>query len=378
MYIDTLRLSNFRNYEKLDFHPSSGLNLLIGRNAQGKSAVLEAIYFLATSKSHRTSRDMDLIRIGESNSRVFAEVNRSERNEVTLEIDLSKAEKKTVKINTVKHPKIGDIVGQLNAVIFSSADIDMVKGEPSRRRRFLNLEVSQIRPQYVYALGRYKRVLDQRNNLLREIKQGTAQSFGLDVWDRQLVTYGAIIIAKRAEFVRFLSDAAIKIYGSFTQDTESLEITYKSNIDITSKTDIEATITEQEIAEKFYQLLSAKRDYDIFRGTTSAGPHRDDILLSVGGLSAREYASQGQQRSVAVALKLAEIELMEEASGEPPVVLLDDVMAELDENRRNRILDFTLGKCQTFITTTDLNELPDSVRESAGIFEVEAGTVKPI
>jgi len=369
MYVSSLNLASFRNYESLHFEPSEGLNVLLGQNAQGKSAILEAVYLLATSKSHRTSRDMDMIRLGDPLARVVAEVKRTARNDVTVEIDLSKSEKKILKINTVRHPKIGDVVGQLNAVVFSDSDIDMVRGEPSKRRRFLNLEISQIRPQYVYALGRYRRVLDQRNNLLREIKAGTASKSGLDVWDSQLAAYGAIVIARRAEFVRFLSGAAAGIYSTLTGGSEEFLVSYKANVEPGDET------TEAEISERFLSALGDKRELDLARATTNTGPHRDDLTLMVNGLAAREFASQGQQRTAAIALKLAEIDLMEQTVGESPVVLLDDIMAELDESRRQRIFDSTVGRCQTIVTTTHISEIGQAVIERCTVFDVESGTV---
>ncbi len=371
MHVRALRLTNFRNYEQLHFEPSDGANILVGRNAQGKSAILEAIYLLATSKSHRTARDTDLIKIGQKESGVHAEVVRSTQNDVSLEVILSTSENKVVKINTVRHAKIGDIVGQLNAVIFSTADVDMVKGEPSRRRRFLNLEISQISPQYVFALGRYKRVLDQRNNLLREIRTGEADPHDLEVWETQLATYGGTLIARRAQFVAFLSNAASGIYASLTRGGEQLKVTYKSSVEA------DLTGTEQEIGAAFANALESRREVDVSRGATSVGPHRDDILLSVNGLAAREYASQGQQRTAAIALKLAEIELMSDSAGESPVVLLDDVMAELDEDRRARISALTRDRCQTLITTTHLSNLEHAGMGTAHVFDVEGGTVTP-
>ncbi|MEN6357858.1 MAG: DNA replication/repair protein RecF [Armatimonadota bacterium] len=369
MHINTLNLTNFRNYENLEIKPDIGLNVLVGMNAQGKSAVLEAIYLLATSKSHRTSRDMDLIRLGEGVAWVCAEAVRSERNDVILEIALSRTEAKTVKINKVKHLKIGDIVGQLNAVIFSNSDIEMVRGEPSLRRRFLNLEISQVSPQYIYALGRYKRVLSQRNNLLKEIKSSRLQSADIDAWDGQLAEYGAVIISRRAKFISFLAESAARIYSSLTDNAEELKVTYKPNIDAGLKS------SEKETAAKFAKILIARREMDIMRGTTTSGPHRDDISLSVNGLAAREFASQGQQRSIAIALKLAEIDLMSQSVGESPVVLLDDVMAELDDARRARVLEVTLGRCQTFITTTSLDEIGRSGVDRAKVFDVRSGKV---
>lgn len=368
MRIDTLSLTDFRNYESLELHPSDGVNVLIGPNAQGKSAVIEAVYMLATSKSHRTNRDADTIRIGTSFARACAEVDRSARNEVSVEIVISKTEKKSVKIDKVKHPKIGDLVGQLNAVVFSSLDIDMVRGEPSLRRRFLNLEISQTSPQYVYSLGRFRRVLEQRNELLKEIKVSGASTSGLDVWDSQLASYGAAVTAKREEFVRFLSESAARIYSVLTNDSEQLAVAYKSSMNGGGETDA-------EIAERYAQTLAARREQDIARGITSVGPHRDDLSLGIGGVSVREFASQGQQRSVAVALKLAEIELMEQAAGEAPVLLLDDVTAELDDSRRAKVFELTRGRCQTFVTTTRLAELDPQVAATSTVFEVRSGKV---
>ncbi len=343
----------------------------MGRNAQGKSAILEAIYLLATSKSHRTTRDTDLIQIGQKNARSSAEVVRSTQNDVSLEIVLSRSENKVVKINTVKHAKVGDIVGQLNAVIFSTADLDMVKGEPSRRRRFLNLEISQTSPHYVFALGRYKRVLDQRNNLLREIKFGEGDAGSLEVWDTQLAGYGATLTARRAQFVEFLSSAASGIYMSLTKGAEELKVIYKSSVEV------DLTLTEQEISATFANALELRREVDLARGTTSIGPHRDDLLLSVNGLAAREYASQGQQRTVAIALKLAEIEIISNWAGETPVVLLDDIMAELDDDRRDQVSALTMDRCQTLITTTHASDLKQTGMEGARVFDVEAGRVTP-
>lgn len=369
MYIRSLNLVNFRNYEKLDFYPSSEMNLLVGPNAQGKSAVLESIYFLATSKSHRTSRDNDLIKLGENVTRVCAEVKRSVRNDVTLEIAFGRTEKKTLKIDGVKHQKLGDIAGQLNAIIFSNSDIDMVRGEPSKRRRFLNLEISQVSPQYVFALGRFKKVLEQRNNLLKNIKNGRARADALMAWDTQLVTYGSVLFIKRAKFIKTLARAAEDVFNSLTGKLENISIFYKPSLEV------DESDSEENIKERFFNELSLRRDNDISMGTTTKGPHRDDITLQVNGLSAKEFASQGQQRTVAISLKLAEIELMRQYTSESPVVLLDDVMAELDEARRLHILELTAGKCQTFITTTHINELDSGFISDANVFEVKFGKV---
>jgi len=369
MYVSALNLTNFRNYERLHFEPASRVNVLFGRNAQGKSAILEAIYLLATSKSHRTWRDLDLIKIGEDACRVCGEVRRETREDATLEVILSRSEGKSVRINKVKHAKISDLIGQLNAVIFSSMDIEMVRGEPLLRRRFLNLEISQLSPQYAYSLARYKRVLDQRNAVLKELKLAGGSSGLLEAWDAQLVQYGATVVFRRWEFVEKLGKIAGNIHSLLTDGAESLSVVYKPGVELGPAE------SEKEIAEAMKAALSVRRGADIARGSTSVGPHRDDVLMSINGVPARDYGSQGQQRTAAIALKLAEIDLMTESTGEPPVVLLDDVMAELDDIRRAQVFGLTGEKCQTLITTTNLADLGDKLRKAAALFEVAGGTV---
>lgn len=370
MRITFLHLTNFRNYSDERVNPDPGINLFVGSNGQGKSALLEASYLLATSKSHRTSRDSDLIKVGSEWTRVAGEVDRDERGEVLLDIILARKEKKSIRINKVKHEKVGDIVGQLNAVIFSSADLDMIKGDPSFRRRFLNLEISQVSPQYVHSLGRYKRVLDQRNSVLKEAKHGRYNPKALDVWDEQLITYGSILIEKRLVFLRRLSEMAEPIYSQLAGGVENLVISYEPSIKLNEPANLE------DVKRHFEAALSAARNNDILRGTTTKGPHRDDILFRVKDLDVRYFGSQGQQRSSALAIKLAEIGLVEEMVGEAPVALLDDVAAELDADRRRHIFEFTAGRCQLLVTATSVNELPEDVVSESTVFNVSAGTVK--
>ena len=370
MRITKLHLSNFRNYEDTSFQPEGGMNILIGQNGQGKSALLESVYLLATSKSHRTSRDSDLIRIGSDWARVAAEVDREEREEVLLEMTLSRKDKKSVRVNKVRHEKIGDIVGQLNAVIFSSADLDMVKSDPSHRRRFMNLEISQVSPQYVYALGRYKRVLEQRNTVLRESRQGRVNDKALEVWNNQLAEYGSIMIERRLMFIKRLSEIAEPVYNRLAGGGENLEVNYNPNVRL------ESGMSHQEIRDSFSKEIEDATQNDLIRRTSTKGPHRDDICFKVNGLELRAFGSQGQQRSVALAVKLAEIELIEEMIGEPPVALLDDVTAELDDERRRQVFTLTFSNCQTFATTTSSNEIPTEIVGKSEVFEVISGTVR--
>jgi DNA replication and repair protein RecF len=275
-----------------------------------------------------------------------------------------------IKINHAKHEKVGDLVGQLNVVIFSSVDVDMVKGEPSHRRRFMNLEISQVSPQYVYALGRYKRVLEQRNSVIKEAKVGKGNGKSIDVWDDQLAGYGSIMMEKRLVFIRRLSEMSEPIYDQLSGGRENLLISYEPSVKLNTPSSLE------EIRDIFTRELQRSREHDLARGTTTKGPHRDDISFKINGLDIRNYGSQGQQRSAALSMKLAEIGIIEEMVGESPVTLLDDVGAELDEQRREQVFALTLGRCQILVTATSTSELPaDAVRLSK-VFNVTAGVVQ--
>ncbi len=369
MYVEALSLLDFRNYASLELSLSPSLNVIYGANAQGKSAVLEAIYVLATSKSHRSSRDLELIRIGADCCRIAARVVRPKSSNVDVEVVVSRTEKKQVKINTVRHNRIADIVGNLNAVVFSALDIEMIRGEPSLRRRFLNLDISQVSPQYVFALGRYKRALEQRNKLLKEVRVGNSHITCLEVWDRQLAEYGASLILRRKSFCSALAEEAAERYRFLTDSKEMLDLKYVSSVDE------EPACSEMELAERILKMLRARWQADIARGATSIGPHRDDLQLTISGMDAAHYASQGQQKTAALAVKLAEIKLLESIVGEPPVVLLDDAGAELDEERRKRMVESVQGNCQTVITTTKPEELGPGLVSSAALYQVVAGRV---
>jgi DNA replication and repair protein RecF len=367
MFIKKIELLNFRNYSQLNIEPFKGLNILVGKNAQGKSAVLEAVYVLSTSKSHRTNKDLDIIKINQSFAKASVKVTRDKRNNTELDFIISNTEGKSVKVDGAKKARVSDLVGELNSVIFSSEDLNIIKGEPSVRRRFLNLEISQLSPQYMISLGRYKRALEQRNMLLKEIRDKNAEASQLSMWDIQLVEYGSVLVEKRMKFIESLSKTASEIYSSISGESENLAISYNSGL----LPEIEGI----SINELYFKKLINRRELDIMRGNTSAGPHRDDFDILIADMVAKEFASQGQQRTAAISVKLAEIDVMEDTSGESPVVLLDDVMAELDEIRRSRVLKYTADRCQTFITTTHLSELDKELITKAQIFEIEAGKV---
>lgn len=369
MHITMLQLSNFRNYFTLVFEPQNGLNILVGKNAQGKSAVLEAIYFLATSKSNRTSRDQDLIHINNDYLRVKSSVSRVQQNNISLEIAMDRLGHKIAKVDESKQSRVTDLLGTLNVVVFSSSDIEMVRGEPSSRRRFMNLDISQSNPRYAYALSGYKKVLMQRNNLLKEIKNGNSSANELPIWNSQLSAFGASVIIRRRTFLEELGVQASRVYSELAGDSETLVIRYQSNPDISND------FNEQQISDLFLGKLCSRTELDIVRGMTTCGPQRDDFTIEIAGLAARDFASQGQQRSAAIAIRLAQMRVFEELAGEPPVILLDDVLAELDIERRHALTSLFRDQCQTLITTTNTDEIPSDILAQSTVFTVSAGTI---
>jgi len=370
MRIRTLDLQNFRNYTEASLEPDPNLNILLGKNAQGKTSLLEGIYILSTTRSWRAGRDTELIHWDADYAHVSAEVSREYRNDVEISITLSRSEKKTVKVNTIRQTKLANVMGELNTVLIEPHDVDIVRGEPSHRRRFLNLEISQVQPQYCHLLVNYKRVLEQRNRLLKELQSRQVSDGVLDVLNEQLVTYGSRILERRLEFVSHLDHLANIIHGQITSGQEDLKIKYASNLELVGSESAES------IQAVFRHYLRQIRADEIRRGVTLAGPHRDDLTLTVNGIDARIYGSQGQQRTIALSLRLAEVEIMEETAKEPPVVLLDDVMTDLDEERRTHVFQMTRGRCQTFMTAASMRALDAEFLSSGKVYRIDDGQVR--
>jgi DNA replication and repair protein RecF len=383
MRVTRLELHDYRNYHSLRIEPSPGLNLFVGPNAQGKTNLLESLYVLATTKSTRTRRDGELIRFGAAVMRIVAEVERENAGDVALEMALGASggiggERKLIKVNHSKTAKLTDLIGNLNAVLFSSVDLDIIRGEPEERRRFLNYEIAQVSPRYVMALGAYRRALEQRNKLLKDLKfGGYSLTEMLDAWTEQLVEHGAKLVERRNSYIEKLAIHAASVHQSLTEGRETLVIEYLPSIPL----DTNATgFTDTEIAETFRNALSGLRRDEMQRGTTLMGPQRDDLLFRVGAdrdtaVDVQRYGSQGQQRTAALSLRLAERNLIEEMVGEPPIVLLDDVLSDLDEQRRAQIFALALKGGQTFLTTTDLNAIPSEALTHATIWNVAGGQV---
>jgi DNA replication and repair protein RecF len=373
MVLRHLTLHQFRNYPSLRREFSPSLNVLVGANAQGKSNLLEAVYLLATSKSMRGSKDEELIRWDAPASVVTGEALREKANDLELEVALSRTEKKSLVVNTIRVPRMMEFIGQLKAVSFSASDLETVRGEPSRRRRFLDLEISQLSPSYCHALACYRKVIEQRNRLLKLMRDRSMRATveeTLGAWTEQMVTYGSRLVERRAQFLHQLQEFAHPIHSLLTGQAERLTLAYHPTF--------KAPEDPQEIQEAFRTALGEVREEEFRRQLSVVGPHRDDVTLLVNGRDVRTFGSQGQQRTVALSIKLAEVELMRDLTGEAPVCLLDDVFSELDARRRAHIFDVTLDNCQTFLSTTDVELLPREVLGRGDVFEVQDGELKQV
>ena len=358
MKINSLSLENFRNYEKLDldFHPQ--LNLFLGQNAQGKTNILESIYFLALTRSHRTSHDKELIRWGAERMLVSGLVEKK-GGTVPLELELT-GKGRIAKVNHLKENRLADYIGQLNLIMFAPENLELIKGAPSVRRRFLDMELGQIRPVYLYDSVRYNRSLKERNAYLKFEPSKIDRDF-LSVLDAQLVEHGNRLMQQRADFIEKLAAHARIVHSQLTHGAEDLQLVY-----------------QRQVKEDFLRELTERHSLDIFRHQTSCGPHRDNLQFLINGIDVADFGSQGQQRTVALSVKLAEIDLIFEETGEYPILLLDDVMSELDNSRQLDLIKTSLGKTQTFMTTTTLDHLknmPADMTENLQIFHVDDGKI---
>ncbi len=340
MYIKEIELTNFRNYKEQKVSFSRGVNIFIGKNAQGKTNLLEGIYLNAFGKSFKSVRDKELIRFGEDYCRISSAAE-DEENELTTEILIQSDGRKGIKKDGIKVIKSSELLDRIYIIIFSPEDLRIVKDEPEKRRRFINRELCQIRAGYLSDLNDYNKILKQRNTYLKE---KSIDYDLMDIWDRQLAASGTRIIRKRKQFIDRIDEISRRIHSGITEGQENLELQYESNIP--------ASDNSEEI---FYDYLAAAREDDIRTGTTSKGPHRDDIKISADGIDLRRFGSQGQQRTAALSLKLSEIKIIEEEKGEKPILLLDDVLSELDNDRQTMLIR-SLGENQLFITTTEINE----------------------
>lgn len=344
MKVLSLTLTNFRNYKNATVRFEDGLNVICGKNAVGKTNMLESVYLCSSFHSPRTSKDKEMIYLGENYARVQLKL-QQKFTKHTINLLIDETGKKKVAVDGIPLNRAGELFGTLGVVFFSPDEMRLVKDAPSERRRFMDIGISQQQKAYFHALQRYNKTLKQKNNLLKESYKKTNIDDMLDVWDMGLAKEGAFIIAKRVEYVRMLNDAAGKFHKVISNDSENLTLSYESAVDF----------SDVENAEKaLYSAITAARAKDKELGYSTVGPHRDDIRIEINGKDSRKYASQGQQRTVALALKLGEVVIYRDEIGEPPVLLLDDVLSELDEDRQKILLDITNG-FQTILTCTEYN-----------------------
>lgn len=346
MIIKNLKLVNFRNYENETFEFSDGINIISGANAQGKTNSAEAIFYLCTGYSPKATRDKQLIRYGEEKASVSGTAY-SAFGKITVDIDFFSDKNKSMRVNGAPIEKVGDLIGNVNSVFFNPSELKLVQNAPEDRRRFLDISLSQMSRNYFRSLLKYKKILVQRNALLKNPDRETVFDT-LPVWDESLAVYGAKIIAERNEYVKKLAPYAAEAHSVITGGEEEMSVSgdYKYEGD------------EKEIFDALVSVFKERMEKDYELGYTSAGPHRDDLKIKVDGIDVRSYGSQGQQRTCSLSLKLAETEIFKDRFGEYPVLILDDAMSELDKTRRKNLME-RAKKMQTIITCTEPDCVPD-------------------
>lgn len=366
MYLENLTLHDFRNYADLAVTFSQGVNVLLGENAQGKTNLLEAIYVLALTRSHRTANDKELIRWQTATATLKGRLHKA-TGSVPLELELGKKGKRA-RVNHLEQAKLSQYIGNLNVIVFAPEDLSIVKGAPAVRRRFMDMEFGQMSPKYLYNLSQYRTILKQRNQYLRQLNHHQAKDkVYLGVLSDQLAAFGAEIIHKRLELLQQLEKWAQGVHSEITQQQEYLTFHYVTQVPTADQTAVE------QIYQTLQKLYAQQEAKEIFQGTTLLGPHRDDLQFSVNDKNVQTFGSQGQQRTTALSVKLAEIDLMKAETGEYPVLLLDDVLSELDAARQTHLLTAIQDKVQTFLTTPSLDGVARKLINAPKVFEVSHG-----
>ena len=355
MYIKKIKLKNFRNYVEQEINLEKNTNLFYGDNAQGKTNILEAVFLCAIGKSFRARKEKELINLEKNNASIEIEYEKIDRQGI-VKIELN--EKKIIYINGVKQNKISELLGNINVVMFSPDDIEILKSGPAERRKFLDIMISQLRPKYVYALNLYNKALEQRNNYMKQIKNGESNPHLVEIWDEKLAEYSQNVYNYRNEFVDKLKNKIGDIHKQITDEKEDIKIKYIS--DCCNK-------------ENYMKKLKNNFNFDVQRGYTSSGIHRDDFFVYINGKQVNIYGSQGQNRTTILSLKLAELQVIYDEIGEYPILLLDDFMSELDKNRRNNFVD-NIKDIQVLITCTDKFSIEEKINSKT--FFVENGFVE--
>ena len=357
MYIESVQLQNFRNYRELHLNFDKGTNIFYGDNAQGKTNILESVYICGTTKSHKGSKDKEIIRFGEEESHIRMMVKKDELS-YKIDMHLRKNKAKGVAINGLPIKKARELFGIENLVFFSPEDLGIIKNGPAERRRFIDMELCQLDKLYLHELSNYNKVIIQRNKLLKECSFNSQYEEMLDIWDMQLVKYGKKLIESRERFVEELGVIVAEIHRNLTGGREELMVRYEKNVS----------------ADEFERKLQTSRKRDLKVKMSMTGPHRDDLLFEVKGVDIRRFGSQGQQRTAALSLKLAEIELVKRAIKDTPVLLLDDVLSELDSSRQQYLLD-SIHDIQTLITCTGIDDFIENKFQLNKVFHVADGVV---
>ena len=353
MYIEKIKLNNFRNYEQLELDLNKDINIIYGNNAQGKTNILEAIFLSSFGKSFRTSKEKEMIRFNKQSCLVEIFYQKKDRDgKVKIEI----GNKKQISLNGIKLKKLSELLGNINIVIFTPDDINILKDGPASRRRFLDMMIGQLRPNYVYNLNMYLKTIEQRNNYLRQIREENKPEEMLEIWDENLAEYGEKIYIYRNEFINKILNKINNIHKNITDAKEEIRIEYLSNCDN---------------KENYLKLLKERRKLDIIKGYTTKGIHRDDFVIYINDKEVSTYGSQGQNRTAVLSLKLSELQVVYDEIGEYPILLLDDFMSELDEVRRKNFLN-NIKNTQVILTGTDKIELSDV---EYSIFNVKEGKI---
>ena len=353
MYVKKITLKNFRNYNEQEINLNKNINIIYGDNGEGKTNIIEAIFLCSIGKSFRTNKDKELIKFEKENASIYLEYEKSDRDG-KIKIDIN--DKKDIFINGIKIKKLSELLGKINVVIFTPDDIQILKEGPQKRRRFLDIMISQLRPSYLYNLNMYNKTLEQRNNYLKQIKIENKNEEMLEIWDEKLAEYGEKIFLYRNEFIEKIKNKITNIHENITNKKENIKIEY---------------ISDCQNKQEYLNLLKARRKLDIIKGYTTKGIHRDDFMVYINNELVNVYGSQGQNRTAILSLKICELQVIYDEIGEEPVLLLDDFMSELDEKRRKSFLE-NIKTNQVIITCTDKFEIANL---DCNLYNVKKGEI---
>ena len=370
MHLVHLHLINYRNYNNQELHLNRGINILIGANGQGKTNLLESVYYLSTGGNFRGNKEMELIKWDAPYFRVTGQMKKDGSDRMhELEIYVDREKHKQLKINGVKYKSMSELHNYLRVVLFSPDDLKIIKGSPAERRRYLDVVMCQLDKNYHRLIRYYDRIIVQRNNLLKEVQYHRQHKSQLEVWNQYLIEYGSQIIYKRLQFLKILVPMARKVQQTLTDETERFTVTYHCSMGAIGDFSVE------KIKNLFQTIVEKKQDEELVRGTTLWGPHRDDLIFYLNGMDLKRYGSQGQQRTGILSLKMAELQVFYKWFGEYPLLLLDDVMSELDDGRRHYLIEMVKkNEIQTIITGANIELLTEEIAKDE-VFSVSEGKI---